>query len=86
MLDPNSIQRIELAGVLMDLAAPLGKAQALELVFPTIAQLLEGGEENNNVRLLMIGKLNAFIDVVRISDANLNPNPNPNQERGGGRG
>ena len=39
VLDPNSIQRIELAGVLMDLAAPLGKAQALELVFPTIAQV-----------------------------------------------
>ena len=40
MLDPNSIQRIELAGVLMDIAAPLGKAQALELVFPTIAQVI----------------------------------------------
>ena len=45
MLDPNSIQRIELAGVLMDMAGPLGKPMALELVFPTVSQLLEGGEE-----------------------------------------
>lgn len=68
VLDPNSIQRIELAAVLMDMAAPLGKAQALELVFPTAAQLLEAGEENNNVRLLMIGKLHAFVEVVGITD------------------
>jgi len=69
VLDPNSIQRIELAGVLMDIAAPLGKTNALELVFPAVSQLLEAGEENNNVRLLMIGKMNALIDVVGISDA-----------------
>ena len=60
VLDPNSIQRIELAGVLMDIAAPLGKTNALELVFPAVSQLLEAGEENNNVRLLMIGKSNAL--------------------------
>ena len=72
MLDPNSIQRIELAGVLMDMAGPLGKPQALELVFPTVSQLLEGGEENNNVRLLMIGKLNA-----RIQPQTLNPKTRP---------
>ena len=92
VLDPNSIQRIELAGVLMDMAGPLGKPMALELVFPTVSQvtlplpltchghsnsnvfptvsqLLEGGEENNNVRLLMIGKLAALTDVIGITDA-----------------
>ena len=50
----------------------LGKPQALELVFPTVSQLLEGGEENNNVRLLMIGKLNA-----RIQPQTLNPKTRP---------
>jgi len=64
VLDPNTIQRIELAAVLMDTCAPLGKANTLEAVFPTLVSLLEGGEENNNVRLCMIKKLSDLIDVV----------------------
>jgi hypothetical protein len=72
-MDPNSsMNRVELASVAMDLADPMGKANAVE-------QLLTGGlesvimrlvheDENTNVRLAVINKLVELVHVVGISD------------------
>ena len=55
-------QRIELAGVLMDMAKPLGKDAAIELVFPDVDILLV--DEKVDVRLAVINRLGAFIETV----------------------
>ena len=55
-------QRVELAGVLMDMAKPLGKDAAIELVFPDVDILLV--DEKVDVRLAVINRLGAFIETV----------------------
>jgi len=68
----TNMPRVELAAVIMDLAAPMGKANA-------VAQLLEGGassmigrltkeDEQTNVRLTVINKLVELIHVVGIDN------------------
>ena len=65
--DTNSVSRVELSTVCIELAAPLGKAAALEHVLPCLALLAD--DELSNVRLAVISKLLAVIDVVEISEA-----------------
>lgn len=74
VLDPNSISRLELAGCMMDMAAPLGKALALELVLPCMSVLLDE-IDNTNVRLAIINKVGPFLDVVGTMDDKGAPNP-----------
>lgn len=63
VLDAQSIQRLELAAIMMDMAAPLGKALAFELIMPCMMLLLEE-MDNTNVRLAIINKLGSFVEVV----------------------
>jgi len=62
VLDPNSIQRLEMAAQLMDMASPLGKELALSQVAPCMDVLLN--DENTNVRLAVINKLSSFLETV----------------------
>lgn len=63
--DQNSLSRVELSKVLLDMAAPLEKENALELVLPLI-RLLLSEEENTDVRLSVIHRLDDFIGVVGL--------------------
>ena len=65
--DQNSLSRVELSKVLMDMAAPLERDGALELVLPLIRLLSE--DENTNVRLSVIHRLDDFIGVVGLGGA-----------------
>lgn len=59
--------REKLAGVLMDMAAPLGKTRATNLILSggLFAQLCN--DENTNVRLAVLNKLQTrFLEVVRV--------------------
>jgi len=62
-VDVNSASRVELSTVLMELAKPLGKEKALELVLPYIFVLTDA-EEQTNVRLSVINQLGNFIETV----------------------
>ena len=69
-------QRIELAGVLMDMAKPLGKDAAIELVFPDVDILLV--DEKVDVRLAVINRLGAFIETVGMGPSEkVGPPPPP---------
>lgn len=78
VLDANTAKRLELSGVVMDMAAPLGKALALELVMPCMRELISEKDDQpdlTNIRLAIINKIASFVDVVgTTSDDPKQPN------------
>jgi len=78
VLDANTAKRLEMSGVVMDMAAPLGKALALELVMPCMRELISEKDDQpdlTNIRLAIIAKIAAFVDVVgTTSDDPKTPN------------
>jgi len=78
VLDANTAKRLEMSGVVMDMAAPLGKALALELVMPCMRELISEKDDQpdlTNIRLAVINKIAAFVDVVgTTSDDPKQPN------------
>lgn len=63
-MDANSVSRVELSTVVMQLAAPLGKADALELVLPCLSALAD--DELSNVRLAVLLQLGPLVRVVGL--------------------
>lgn len=63
---PECTMRDKLAGVLMDMAAPLGKERAIKLIFTDGLFHKLCNDENTNVRLAVLGKLQTTLDVVRL--------------------
>lgn len=63
---PDTLQRVELAGVLAKLVASLDKEKAEELVLPTVEVLLETQADSLNVRLALVGQFELIIDVMGL--------------------
>ena len=63
--DTNCTSRVELAAVMVELAVPMGRDGALELILPAMVLLTE--DESTNLRLTVINKLTLFIEVVGLS-------------------
>lgn len=64
-MDVNSVSRVELSTVVMELAAPLGKAGALDLVLSCLTVLAD--DELTNVRLAVLLQLGPFIRVTGLN-------------------